>query len=156
MRRLDRDHQYPSPPLSGCPLNPGTALGETNHQGATAASNPNAGWIEAMPTADVHFFGNVISGDTGGYNAWAVEDDTSDAGQFHGYSRNLDVATNVQAFEQGWVMTTRAKLVSGTQMSTYLLAYLGTGTFRYLPYIYFNGNGDIVVREYGQPEAVLP
>ena len=41
-------------------------------------------------------------------------------------------------------------------MSTYLLAYLGTGTFRYLPYIYFNGGGDIIVREYGQPEAVLP
>lgn len=41
-------------------------------------------------------------------------------------------------------------------MSTYLLAYLGTGTFRYLPYIYFNGSGDIIVREYGQPEAVLP
>ena len=52
--------------------------------------------------------------------------------------------------------TTRAKLVSGTQMSTYLLAYLGTGTFRYLPYIYFSSDGDIIVREYGQPEAVLP
>lgn len=153
---LDRDHQYPSPPLAGCPLNPGTALGETNHQGATAASNPNAGWIEAIPTSDVHYFGNVISGDTGGFNAWAVQDDTSDAGQFHGYSRNVDSASNVQAFEQGWVTTTRAKLVSGTQMSTYLLAYLGTNTFRYLPYIYFNAAGDIVVREYGHPEAVLP
>ena len=52
--------------------------------------------------------------------------------------------------------TTRAKLVSGTQMSTYLLAYLGTGTFRYLPYIYFSSDGDIIVREYGQPEAILP
>ena len=47
-------------------------------------------------------------------------------------------------------------LVSGTQMSTYLLAYLGSSTFRYLPYIYFNADGDIIVREYGQPEAVLP
>ena len=34
-------------------------------------------------------------------------------------------------------------------MSTYLLAYLGTGTFRYLPYIYFSPDGDIIVREYG-------
>ena len=156
MRRLDRDHEYPSPPLAGCPLDPGTELGETNHQGATAASNPNAGWTEAMPSAGGHYFANVIAGDTDGYNAWAIEDDTSDGGQFHGYSRNVDAVTNAQAFEQGWVMTTRAKLVSGTQMSTYLLAYLGTNTFRYLPYIYFSGDGDIVVREYGQPEAVLP
>ena len=35
-------------------------------------------------------------------------------------------------------------------MSTYLLAYLGTGTFRYLPYIYFSSGGDIIVHEYGQ------
>ena len=104
-----------------------------------------------MPTADVDYFGNVISGDTGGYNAWAVQDDTSDGGQFHGYSRNLDVATNVQAFEQGWVMTTRAKLVSGTDMSTYLLAYLGTNTFRYLPYIYFSADGDLSLIHISEP-----
>lgn len=36
-----------------------------------------------------HYFGNVISGDTGGFNGWGIEDDTSDGGQFHGYSRNL-------------------------------------------------------------------
>ena len=41
-------------------------------------------------------------------------------------------------------------------MSTYLLAYLGTGTFRYLPYIYLSADGEIIVREYGQPLATLP
>ena len=85
-----------------------------------------------------------------------MQDDTSDGGQYHGYSRNLGIGTNVQAFEQGWVATTRAKMVSGTQMSTYLLAYLGTGTFRYLPYIFFSADGEIVVREYSRPLATLP
>jgi hypothetical protein len=68
----------------------------------------------------------------------------------------MNVDENVKAFADGWVTSTRAKMVSGTQMSTYLLAYLGTGTFRYLPYIYLSADGEIIVREYGQPLATLP
>jgi hypothetical protein len=68
------------------------------------------------PRLGDHYFGNVISGDTGGYNAWAIEDNTGDGGQFHGYSRNMNVDENVKAFADGWVTSTRAKMVSGTQV----------------------------------------
>jgi hypothetical protein len=146
------------------------AQGATNHGGATDAANPDAGWIEATPTNDAHYFGNAVSGDTGGFNAWSapaptctqtnrmialrlnmppnatprgVQDDTSDggahhapplapsrrqgrsglspaggrrAGIYHGFSLNLAGDTNAAAFQTGWVATTRAKLVSGTQV----------------------------------------
>ena len=62
--QLDREHEYPGEPLPGCPINPGTQLGATNHGGATAADNPNAGWIEAMPTA---------GGKTDTYLKWKLE-----------------------------------------------------------------------------------
>ena len=71
-------------------------------------------WIEANPTNSAHYFANAISGDTGGYNAWGVQDDTSDGGQYHGFSLNIDEDVNAAAFQSGWVSTTRAKLVSGT------------------------------------------
>ena len=53
-------------------------------------------------------------------------------------------------------MSTPSRVGAGVQMSTYLLAYLGTGTFRYLPYIYLSADGEIIVREYSQPLATLP
>jgi len=156
--QLDSNHQYPDVPYGDCPPNPGKTQGATNHGGATGAQgdNPAVGWIEANPTNSAHYFANAISGDTGGYNAWGVQDDTSDGGQYHGFSLNVDEDVNAAAFQSGWVSTTRAKLVSGTGPSTYLLAYLGTSTFRYLPYIYFDGDGQITVREYGNDPAVLP
>ena len=40
--QLDAGHSYPQPPLDGCPINPGTQSGATNHGGATDANNPGA------------------------------------------------------------------------------------------------------------------
>lgn len=50
---LEPDHDYPLTPMFGCPPNPN--------------SPPGGGWSETAPTADVHYFSNVLSGDIGGY-----------------------------------------------------------------------------------------
>jgi hypothetical protein len=66
--QLAANHEYPITPVNGCPPNP--------------ISGPGGGWTERKPSNGKHYFANVLSGDTGGFNSWGVDDDTSDGGQF--------------------------------------------------------------------------
>ena len=153
--QLDANHDYPLTPVNGCPPNPITG--------------PGGGWKETPPKNGKHYFANVLSGDTGGFNSWGVDDDTSDGGQFQTFHHELNRARVKEAFNFGWVMRARAKLVRCTTVSTYLFSFTGKGErgWRYLPYICNDnvaeiGNpkrrnkGGIAVGEYLRPGASLP
>ena len=122
---LEPDHDYPLTPMFGCPANP--------------TSNPGGGWSEQAPTNGEHYFSNVLSGDIGGWNSWGIDDNTGDGGQFQTFQKTLNPARVKEAFEVGWVMRARARLMSCTTVSAYLFAFQGAtnggadGSFRYLP-----------------------
>jgi hypothetical protein len=152
---LQPNHNYPQTPINGCPPNP--------------TSGPGGHWYEAPPKNGKHYFANVLSGDTGGWNSWGVDDDTSDGGQYQTFSHKLNHARVKEAFAIGWVMRARVKLVSCTTVSTYLFAFQGgsgADRFRYLPYICDDdvtqigdktqrNKGGIAVGEYMRPGATL-
>ena len=152
--QLDANHNYPITPVFHCPPNPITG--------------PGGGWKESQPKNGKHYFANVLSGDTGGWNSWGVDDDTSDGGQYQTYTKHLSATRVKEAFNFGWVLRARAKLVRCTTVSAYLFAFQGTGSkFRYLPYICNDnvkeigdpsrrGKGGIAVGEYMRPGASLP
>lgn len=131
---LEPDHDYPLTPMFGCPANPTT--------------NPGGGWSEAAPANGQHYFSNVFSGDVGGWNSWGIDDDTSDGGQYQSFQKTLNPARVKEAFEVGWVMRARARLMSCTTVSAYLFAFQGgtnsvgsnqgggDGTFRFLPCVH--------------------
>lgn len=159
---LEPDHDYPLSPIRGCPPNP--------------TSGPGGGWAENAPTNGQHYFSNVLSGDSGGYNSWAIDDNTADGGQFQTFTKQLNPARVREAFEMGWVMRARARLMSCTTVSAYLFAFQGgpagssagdSSGFRYLPYICDDdttqigdpaqrNSGGIAVGEYNRPGATLP
>jgi hypothetical protein len=122
---LEPDHDYPLTPMFGCPANP--------------TSNPGGSWSEQAPTNGEHYFSNVLSGDIGGWNSWGIDDNTGDGGQFQTFQKTLNPARVKEAFEVGWVMRARARLMSCTTVSAYLFAFQGAtnggadGSFRYLP-----------------------
>ena len=69
----------------------------------------------------------------------AIDDDTSDGGQFQTFSKHLNGARVREAFAFGWVMRARARLMSCTTVSAYLFAFTAGAAspesgFRYLPY----------------------
>ena len=101
---LDPDHDYPSTPITSCPANP--------------TSGPGGGWIEDAPAGGEHYFSNVLSGDIGGYNSWAIDDDTGDGGQYHTFQKPLSAARVREAFSFGWIMRARARLMSCAQPPT--------------------------------------